>query len=102
MYAIRSYYGIVGFRPRATDARWRRGERAGLGVDVLSHRQAVKRVYLHTFGCKANQYDTERVRQALESSGAAVVKSPGQADAAVVNSCAVTGTSEAKMSYNFV
>jgi threonylcarbamoyladenosine tRNA methylthiotransferase MtaB len=57
----------------------------------------VKRVYLHTFGCKANQYDTERVRQALESSGAAVVQHPGQADAAVVNSCTVTGTSEAKM-----
>ena len=27
-------------------------------------------VYFHTFGCKANQYDTDRVRQAFDLSGA--------------------------------
>ena len=27
-------------------------------------------VWYHTFGCKANQYDTERMRQELESRGA--------------------------------
>ncbi len=54
-------------------------------------------VYLHTFGCKANQYDTETVRQALESAGASVVDDPRMADAAVVNSCTVTHTGEAKM-----
>jgi threonylcarbamoyladenosine tRNA methylthiotransferase MtaB len=57
----------------------------------------VTRVFLHTFGCKANQYDTEVLRQALESVGAAVVDDPGAADAAVVNSCTVTHVSEAKM-----
>ncbi|MDH5196930.1 MAG: MiaB/RimO family radical SAM methylthiotransferase [Gemmatimonadota bacterium] len=55
------------------------------------------RVYLHTFGCKANQYDTEVVRQALEDAGATIVGDPGQADAAVVNSCTVTHVGEAKM-----
>ncbi len=55
------------------------------------------RVYLHTFGCKANQYDTETVRQALEAAGACVVQDPTEADAAVVNSCTVTHVSEAKM-----
>ncbi len=55
------------------------------------------RVYLHTFGCKANQYDTEAVRQALEDSGATPVDDPGLADAAVVNSCTVTHVAEAKM-----
>lgn len=54
-------------------------------------------VYLHTFGCKANQYDTEVVRQALEAVGVAVVDDPRAADAAVVNSCTVTHVSEAKM-----
>lgn len=54
-------------------------------------------VYLRTFGCKANQYDTEVVRQALESAGVGVVDDPGQADTAVVNSCTVTHVSEAKM-----
>src|SRR5256885_14616486 len=55
------------------------------------------RVYLHTFGCKANQYDTEVVRQALTGAGATVVDDPAQADAAVVNSCTVTESAEAKM-----
>jgi len=55
------------------------------------------RVYLHTFGCKANQYDSEAVRQRLEDAGCAVVESPEDADAAVVNSCAVTHVGEAKM-----
>ena len=55
------------------------------------------RVYLHTFGCKANQYDTEVVRQALETAGAVAVDDPGLADCAIVNSCTVTHVSEAKM-----
>ncbi|MBI4502865.1 MAG: MiaB/RimO family radical SAM methylthiotransferase [Gemmatimonadetes bacterium] len=55
------------------------------------------RVYLHTFGCKANQYDTETVRQALEDGGATVVDQWGEADVAVVNSCTVTHVAEAKM-----
>jgi threonylcarbamoyladenosine tRNA methylthiotransferase MtaB len=57
----------------------------------------VTRVSLHTFGCKANQYDTEAVRQALEDAGVGVVSEPGEADLAVVNSCTVTHVGEAKM-----
>ncbi len=57
----------------------------------------MKRVYLHTFGCKANQYDTEVIRQALETAGATPVDTPALADSAVVNSCAVTHVSVAKM-----
>jgi threonylcarbamoyladenosine tRNA methylthiotransferase MtaB len=54
-------------------------------------------VLLHTFGCKANQYDTEVVRQRLEAAGCTVVESAADADAAVVNSCTVTHVGEAKM-----
>jgi threonylcarbamoyladenosine tRNA methylthiotransferase MtaB len=54
-------------------------------------------VYFHTFGCKANQYDTERVRQAFDASGAVVVEDPALADVAVVNSCTVTHESEVKL-----
>jgi threonylcarbamoyladenosine tRNA methylthiotransferase MtaB len=54
-------------------------------------------VYLHTFGCKANQYDTEVVRQALEAAGARPTQDPGAADAAVVNTCTVTHVAEAKL-----
>ncbi len=54
-------------------------------------------VFLHTFGCKANQYDTELVRQRLEDAGCRVVASPEAADAAVVNSCTVTHVGEGKL-----
>jgi len=54
-------------------------------------------VYFHTFGCKANQYDTELVRQAFADEGAVVVDDPAAADVAVVNSCTVTAESEAKL-----
>ncbi len=54
-------------------------------------------VFLHTFGCKANQYDTEVVRQRLEAAGCTIVAGAEQADAAVVNSCAVTHVGEAKL-----
>ena len=54
-------------------------------------------VYFHTFGCKANQYDTEVVRQAFADQGAVVVDDPAAADLTVVNSCTVTHESEAKL-----
>ena len=55
------------------------------------------KVYFHTFGCRANQYDTELVRQAFADQGAVVVDDPAAADLAVVNSCTVTHESEAKL-----
>jgi threonylcarbamoyladenosine tRNA methylthiotransferase MtaB len=54
-------------------------------------------VYFHTFGCKANQYDTDLVRQAFADQGVVVVDDPALADLAVVNSCTVTHESEAKL-----
>jgi threonylcarbamoyladenosine tRNA methylthiotransferase MtaB len=54
-------------------------------------------VYFHTFGCKANQYDTERVRQAFADAGVTVVDAAEAADLAVINSCTVTHESEAKL-----
>lgn len=54
-------------------------------------------VYFHTFGCRANQYDTDQVRQAFFEAGAVAVEDPAEADLAVVNSCTVTGESEVKL-----
>lgn len=54
-------------------------------------------VFFHTFGCKANQYDTDVVRQAFADRGATVVDDPAQADVAVINSCTVTAASEQKL-----
>lgn len=53
------------------------------------------RIHYHTFGCKANQYDTERMRQELEARGAATVEGPGDAEVVVVNTCTVTNQADA-------
>lgn len=54
------------------------------------------RVYFHTFGCKANQYDTERMRQEAEARGVEAVGSWAGADTCVVNTCTVTNQADAE------
>jgi threonylcarbamoyladenosine tRNA methylthiotransferase MtaB len=55
------------------------------------------RVYLQTFGCRANHYDTETAREMIERAGHAVVERAGDADVAIFNSCAVTAEAEADL-----
>lgn len=55
------------------------------------------KVYLRTYGCRANQYDSEQVRALVESAGAVIVEDPEEADAAVFNSCAVTAEAEVEL-----
>ncbi len=54
------------------------------------------RVYYHTFGCKANQYDTERMRQEAEARGAITTSVRSDADVFVVNTCTVTNRADAE------
>ena len=51
------------------------------------------RVTYKTFGCKANQYDTERVRQEVEAKGSLTVEKSDDFDICVVNTCTVTNLS---------
>lgn len=53
------------------------------------------RIHYHTFGCKANQYDTERMRQELEARGARTVEGAADAEVVVVNTCTVTNQADA-------
>ena len=55
------------------------------------------KVHLRTFGCRANQYDSETVRAMLAAAGASVVDAAAEADVAVFNSCAVTSEAEADL-----
>lgn len=55
------------------------------------------RVYLRTFGCRANHYDSETARAMIESSGHVCVGRAEDADVAVFNSCAVTAEAEADL-----
>ncbi len=54
------------------------------------------RAFYHTFGCKANQYDTERMRQELEARGAHTVSGLDEAELCVVNTCTVTNQADAQ------
>jgi threonylcarbamoyladenosine tRNA methylthiotransferase MtaB len=55
------------------------------------------KAYLRTFGCRANQYDTEAARAMIEAAGGEIVATPGEADVALFNSCAVTSAAEADL-----
>lgn len=55
------------------------------------------KVYLKTFGCRANQYDSETVRAMIERAGGDIVTRPDDADVAVFNSCAVTAEAEVEL-----
>ena len=55
------------------------------------------RVYLRTFGCRANHYDTETARAMIERAGHVCVATTRDADVAVFNSCAVTAAAEADL-----
>ena len=55
------------------------------------------RVWLRTWGCRANAYDTAQVEAQLVRAGATVASSAAEADVAVLNSCAVTGDAVADL-----
>jgi threonylcarbamoyladenosine tRNA methylthiotransferase MtaB len=55
------------------------------------------RVFLQTFGCRANQYDSEAVAAMVRADGGELVDHAEDADVAVFNSCAVTAAAEADL-----
>ncbi|HTK47160.1 MAG TPA: MiaB/RimO family radical SAM methylthiotransferase [Gemmatimonadaceae bacterium] len=55
------------------------------------------KLYLRTFGCRANQYDSEAVRAMVTAAGGTLVGAPEEADVALFNSCAVTADAVADL-----
>jgi len=55
------------------------------------------KLYLRTFGCRANQYDSETVRAMVEAQGGVIVSATEDADVEVFNSCAVTADAVADL-----
>ncbi|MBN1541676.1 tRNA (N6-isopentenyl adenosine(37)-C2)-methylthiotransferase MiaB [candidate division KSB1 bacterium] len=49
----------------------------------------MNRVYIETYGCQMNEYDSEIVGALLRSSGFALTASPDQADIILINTCSV-------------
>ncbi len=54
----------------------------------------MKGVSFVTFGCRQNQYDTERIREDFKFSGWKVVERDKKPDCIIVNTCSVTGSAE--------
>jgi threonylcarbamoyladenosine tRNA methylthiotransferase MtaB len=52
------------------------------------------KLFIRTFGCRANHYDSEAVLEAATRGGYELVDDPAVADVAVFNSCAVTSEAE--------
>jgi threonylcarbamoyladenosine tRNA methylthiotransferase MtaB len=52
------------------------------------------KIFYQTFGCKANQYDTELLRTKFASGGAETVADAAAADICLVNSCSVTAVAD--------
>ena len=55
------------------------------------------KVFLRTYGCRANQYDSEAVTAMIVASGGEIVSHVEDADFAVFNSCTVTAAAEADL-----
>jgi len=54
------------------------------------------KVYIHTFGCQMNEYDSERLAQLLLAHGWTMVQDSHQADLLLVNTCTVRQLAEEK------
>lgn len=52
--------------------------------------------YIHTLGCKVNQYESEKISRALEQGGFMPAKTAETADIIIINSCTVTAESDRK------
>lgn len=56
----------------------------------------MKRVYIQTYGCQMNEYDSEQMLQVLAPKGFEQTKDPELADLVLINSCSVREKSETK------
>ena len=55
------------------------------------------RVYIETYGCQMNEYDSAMIRAMLEASGHSFVEDPVDADAVLVNTCSVRERAERRV-----
>ncbi|MBR6258601.1 MAG: MiaB/RimO family radical SAM methylthiotransferase, partial [Oscillospiraceae bacterium] len=54
------------------------------------------KVFIHTLGCKVNQYETGAMETLLRRRGHEITDAPDSCDAVIINTCAVTAESERK------
>ncbi len=59
----------------------------------------MKKYYIHTFGCKVNQYETQLISDKFKQEGFDTAKKPEEADIIVFNSCSVTAEADKECEY---
>ena len=57
----------------------------------------MKRVYVKTFGCQMNEYDSAKIKALLSEDGYVAVEDPAEADLILVNTCSVREKPEHKL-----
>ncbi len=63
----------------------------------MSSQAEGKKVFLQTFGCQMNQYDSEKILEQLGTLDYARTGDPRQADLILINTCAIREKSEHKV-----
>ena len=56
-----------------------------------------RRVYIETYGCQMNLYDSRAIRDNLSAAGWSEVESPDQADVLLMNTCAIRDGAETRV-----
>ena len=56
----------------------------------------LKKVAIHTLGCRVNHYESEAIGELMEKSGYEIVPFSEKADCYIINTCTVTGMSDRK------
>jgi len=54
------------------------------------------RVYIETFGCQMNDYDSARMLRLLAADGYEAAAQPNEADVIIINTCSVRDKAEQK------
>ena len=58
----------------------------------------MRKLYLRTFGCQMNEYDSEKIADVLrEAEGLELTEQPGEADLIVFNTCSVREKAQEKV-----
>src|SRR4029079_18960336 len=63
----------------------------------MSEPAPAKRLYIKTYGCQMNVYDSERMADILAPLGYELTSTPATADLAILNTCHIREKAEQKM-----